>query len=57
MAGPIDAVNIPKQKHIIRAAKQYLYKNKIKNVNIRFDVIEIYIQNNDIKIKHIKQIL
>ena len=52
---PIDAVNYIKQKHILKVAEYYIYKNKIKNIQIRFDVIEIYIIGNKIKINHVKQ--
>ena len=35
--------------------KYYNYKNNIKNIPIRIDVIEIYIQKETLKINHIKQ--
>lgn len=53
---PVDAVNKEKQKHMLQAIKYYLYKNHIKNIPIRIDVIEVYIVQN-YKINHIKQIL
>ncbi len=54
---PIDAVNFYKKKHIWNATKYYLYKNKLMNKNIRFDVIEIYIKDKKIYINHIKSIM
>ena len=39
---PIEAVNKSKQKHIVYATKYYIYKNKLENEYIRFDVISIY---------------
>ena len=39
---PYDAVNYYKQNRIIRAAKSYLYKNKIFDINVRFDIVEVY---------------
>lgn len=51
---PLEAVNKAKQKHIYRSAEYYIYKNKIKNIPIRIDVIEIYITSNKAKINHIK---
>jgi putative endonuclease len=53
---PADSVNTNKQKHMKQAIKYYIYKNSIKNIPIRIDVIEIYIVQN-YKINHIKQIL
>ena len=53
---PVDAVNNFKQKHIWEAAKYYLYRNKIFNSFIRFDVIEVYIKNNKIFINQIRNI-
>lgn len=53
---PIDAVNQPKQKHIYWAAQYYVYLHQIKETNIRFDVLEIYVRNLKAKVRHIKQI-
>lgn len=47
---PADAIDRKKKKHIILSAEFFIFENKIKNCDIRFDVIEIY--NN--KINHIK---
>lgn len=54
---PIDAVNKQKQKHIRQVARYYIYKNYIHNIAIRIDVIEVYLQKQNCKINHIKQIL
>lgn len=54
---PIEAVNREKQKRIYMTAKYYLYKKKLANSFIRFDVIEIYILEKSIRINHIKQIM
>ena len=53
---PVDAVNKEKKKHILKAAKYYLYKNNLENNFIRFDVIEVYIRKNGIFINQIKNI-
>lgn len=53
---PVDAVDRRKQKHIYNCAKYYLYKKGLESEYIRFDVIEVYISNDKIKINHIKQI-
>ena len=53
---PREAVNTPKKKHIYKSTKYYLYKNRLENSFIRFDVIEIYFKNNKYIIKHLKQV-
>ncbi len=53
---PADSVNKIKQKHIYWAAKFYIYLHDIKCINLRFDVIEIYIKKKSYTINHIKQI-
>lgn len=50
-----EAVDIRKQNHILNAAKYYLYKNKLEGVNIRIDVIEVYVKDKQNIINHIKQ--
>lgn len=52
---PVEAVNNHKQNHVYNSAKYYIYKNKIENIPIRFDVIEIFIKNNKFFVNHIKQ--
>lgn len=51
---PVDAVDNFKQKHIWEAAKYYLYKNKMMNEFVRFDVIEVYLKNNKVFINQIR---
>lgn len=43
---PSEAVNYYKRKKIRKIANIYLYKNKHFNTNIRFDVVEVYINKN-----------
>lgn len=52
---PSEAVSKEKQRHIISVAKYYIYKVNIKNTAIRFDVIEVFLDNNKYNINHIKQ--
>lgn len=54
---PAQSVNNIKKRHIICASKYYLFKNHIKDVFIRFDVIEVFIENYKFKLNHIKQII
>ena len=53
---PAHAVNTVKQKHITNSAKYYIYKNSINNTFIRFDIIEIFVEDYNFKINHLKQI-
>ncbi|MEG0050724.1 MAG: YraN family protein [Terrisporobacter sp.] len=48
---PCEAVNCKKRKKITNVAKYYILENCLQNISIRFDVIEIYL--NDKKINHI----
>lgn len=50
----IDAITESKKKHIINAAKYFIYKNKLENENIRFDIIEVYINEKSKIINHVK---
>ena len=52
-----EAVDKYKKKHIKKAAMYYIYKYRLENRFIRFDVIEIYVKNNQFYIKHIKNTL
>lgn len=54
---PIDAVDLNKIKHILKTAKFYVHINNLEREFIRFDIIEIYIKNNEIKINQIKNIM
>lgn len=48
---PCEAVNARKIKKILDTSKYYIYKNNLYNTPIRFDVIEIYLNEN--RINHI----
>lgn len=43
---PLGAIRKSKRESIIHAARTYLLKNKIKDVNCRFDVVTIYRKPN-----------
>lgn len=47
---PMEAVNRPKQLRYIQGAKGYIVSHKVKNTDIRFDVIEVL----EDEINHIK---
>lgn len=52
---PCEAVNKYKKQHILNCAKYYIFLKKFKNIDIRFDIIEIYLNKNKIHLNHIKQ--
>lgn len=51
---PSEAVNYYKIKHIINTSKFYLKLNEINGLSVRYDVIEVYLNNNKHIINHIK---
>ena len=53
---PREAVNKYKQKYIYKSAQYYLYRNRLNNAFIRFDVIEVYLQNDKYKLVHLKNV-
>ncbi len=48
---PSESVNIKKIRKISNVAKYYIFINKLYDIPIRFDVIEVYFNEN--KINHI----
>lgn len=54
---PSMAINATKIKHMKIAAGIFLELNRFNKYNIRFDVIEIIINNGKCEINHIKQII
>lgn len=51
---PAEAVDKRKRNHMFFVAEYFLMINNMENIFCRFDVIEIYITKQDIKINHIK---
>ena len=54
---PVDAVNDPKEKHLVNSSNYYFYSRHLENEFVRLDVIEVYLKDNTYKINHIKQII
>lgn len=54
---PAEAVNKYKVLHILKTAKYYIYKNNIRNKNIRIDIIEIFLLRKHYKVNHLKQVI
>lgn len=53
---PVESVTNIKQKHIKDVSKYYLFLNNIKNMPIRYDVIEVYEKNEKFFINHLKNL-
>lgn len=53
---PGEAVNISKQRKIVRAALSYLQENKVFNKQYQFDVVEVYLSEEGFlqKLNHIE---
>ena len=50
---PREFVNLSKQRKIIKTAEYFLYLNDYHNFQPRFDVIEVYLNDNN-RINHIE---
>ena len=53
----IESIRFYKKKHIINTAKLFIQQNHIENLQIRFDAIEIFVEDEKISINHVKQII
>lgn len=54
---PSEAVTKKKLKHIYKTAEYYIYTRKIKNIDIRIDVIEVYFVEGKWYINHLKKVI
>jgi putative endonuclease len=52
-----ESVNTYKRKHIKKATAFFIYKYKLENKYIKFDVIEVYKKSEKYVINHIKNVL
>jgi len=48
---PANAVNYPKRRHIINCAKVYISSKRLGNYKARFDIVEVFMKNDDNKIR------
>lgn len=53
---PAQSVTTIKQHHILNVSKYYLYLHSLNNIFVRYDIIEIFVNDFQFKINHIKQI-
>lgn len=53
---PVDSIDNLKKKHIISAGKYYIHINLLEKENIRFDIVEVYINEKGNLINHIKNV-
>ena len=51
---PEEAVDMKKQKHLINAAEDYIFSNKI-DLDTRFDIISVIYDGRNHSINHIKE--
>ena len=51
---PCEAVNIKKQRKIIKTALHYINHKRLSHCGFRFDVVEILKQNGSLEITHIE---
>lgn len=54
---PCEAVTSRKIKNILASSKYYIHINKFNNIDIRYDVIEVYLNSEKTIINHIKNII
>ena len=53
---PAESVTTLKRKHIFNTSKYFLYINGLFDSNIRYDVIEVYLNKKPPLINHIKSV-
>lgn len=51
---PAEAITYEKQKHMYKVAMWFLKINKIDDVDVSIDVIEVYLSKNESKVQHIQ---
>ena len=51
---PASAITEIKKKHLLNASKYYIYKKRVINKIIRYDVIEVYKKQEKYIINHLK---
>ena len=51
---PAMAINYTKKKHIRNVAKTFLHLHRLNNSEVRFDVIEVFINEGKCEINHIE---
>lgn len=53
---PAEAVTRQKQKHMKQTAKYYIFRNNLEFQKIRFDIIEVLLQQDKAKVNHLEQV-
>ena len=54
---PAEAINNLKKMHILKSAQYFLYKTKLFDRDVRFDAIEVLLQNGKFIVNHIEGIM
>lgn len=50
-----ESINTNKENHIWKTAEYFIYKNKIQDIGIQFDAIEVYIEKEQWIINYIPE--
>lgn len=51
---PSEAVTVQKQKHLVEAAKTYIWKKELTDFDFRFDVAEVLILEKQIMFRYLE---
>ncbi|MEA4815812.1 MAG: YraN family protein [Lachnospiraceae bacterium] len=51
---PREAVTLKKQERIIKTAEEYIYEKSVCNMDMRFDVAEVFCKNGSIYFNYIE---
>lgn len=54
---PAEAVTYFKLKHLLKTIKYYLHVRNLEDEPIRIDIVEVYVNNKNTQINHIKKIV
>lgn len=54
---PAEAVTMEKLNKIYKTANSYIYKRNLYNISARIDVVEVFVDKNKQRIKHLKNVL
>ena len=52
-----NSINMKKENHIWKCANMYIYRNKLEDMGVQFDAIEVYIKKDSLKINYIGEII
>jgi putative endonuclease len=53
---PLEAISYKKMQKIIKTSQFYINRLRLGDIDFRFDAIEVFLQNGEAEINHIKNI-